>query len=131
MNATFAPPWSTSGGYIVQPAAGAPPGMKNVLRRRVKANGSSQKLQLFRRGSAISGAPTIIGTSQFAKPTNAGMIAPKIMINACIVVNWLNRCGSSICSPGLNSSARMPIARNPPTKNMMSENNRYSVPMSL
>ena len=55
--------------------------------RRVNANGSIQKLQLFSRGNAMSGAPTIIGTSQFAKPTNAGMIAPKIMISACIVVN--------------------------------------------
>ena len=99
--------------------------------RRVNANGSSQKLQLFRRGSAMSGAPTIIGTSQFAKPTNAGMIAPKIMISACMVVNWLNRCGSITCSPGMNSSARIPRARNPPTKNMTSANHRYSVPMSL
>src|ERR1700743_2262161 len=29
----------TSGGYIVQPAAGAPPGMKNELSNRVNANG--------------------------------------------------------------------------------------------
>ena len=55
----------------------------------------------------MSGAPTIIGTSQFAKPTNAGMIAPKIMMSACMVVNWLNRCGSITCRPGWYSSARM------------------------
>ena len=99
--------------------------------RSVNANGSIQKLQLFSRGRAMSGAPTIIGTSQFANPTKAGMIAPKIMISACIVVNWLNRCGSITCSPGWNSSARIPMARNPPTKNMMRANHRYSVPMSL
>ena len=46
-----------------------------------KAKGRIQKLRLFILGRAISGAPTIIGTSQFAKPTNAGITAPNTIIN--------------------------------------------------
>ena len=33
-----------------------------------KAGGSSQNLMLFSRGKAISGAPSISGTSQFPNP---------------------------------------------------------------
>jgi len=50
-------------------------GTKNEETSSVAATGSSQKLQLFMRANAMSGAPIIIGTCQFAKPTNAGMIA--------------------------------------------------------
>ncbi len=63
--------------------------MNNVLSSMVPANGSIQNDQLFMRGNAMSGAPIIIGTIQFAKPTNAGMITPKIMISACMVTIWL------------------------------------------
>src|SRR5690606_19763357 len=73
-NGNAAPVCSTSGGYMVQPEAGPPPGMKNVTSSRKAANGSSQNDQLFSRGSAMSGAPIISGTIQFAKPANAGMI---------------------------------------------------------
>ena len=116
---TFMPPWSTRGGYIVQPAAGAPPGMKKVEMSRIPAKGSIQKLQLFIRGSAMSGAPIMIGTCQFANPTNAGMIAPNTMMRPCIAVNWLKRSGFRSCSPGWKSSARIPIARKPPTKSIV------------
>ena len=58
------------------------------------AGGSSQKLQLFMRGNAMSGAPICIGISQFAKPTKAGMIAPNTMIRPCSVVIWLKNSGS-------------------------------------
>ncbi len=83
------------------------------------------------RGSAMSGAPTCIGIIQLASPTKAGMTAPKIMISACMVVRVLNSAGSTNCRPGLNSSARITMAKVPPTKNMMQLNTRYSVPMSL
>ena len=63
------------------------PGMKNESISSDAANGRIQKLQLFMRANAMSGAPIIIGICQFAKPTNAGMIAPKTMIRPCIVVN--------------------------------------------
>ena len=70
-----------SGAYIVQPKFGAPPSINKVLTSIKVANGSSQKLILFMRGNAISGAPIIIGISQLASPTKDGMIAPKTMIN--------------------------------------------------
>ena len=55
--------------------------MNNVEISSPKANGRIQKERLFIRGRAMSGAPTIMGTSQLASPTNAGMIAPNTMIN--------------------------------------------------
>src|SRR5690606_38593955 len=130
-NGSDAPCCRESGGYIVQPDAGAPPGIRNVMRSSVVANGSSQNDQLFSLGSAISGAPIISGTIQFAKPANAGMIAPKIMISAWTVVIWLKKCGSTNCSPGWNSSVRITSAIAPPTNSISSENVRYSVPISL
>ena len=62
------------------------------------------------RGSAMSGAPTCIGTIQLASPTKAGMTAPKIITSACMVVMALKSAGSRNCKPGLNSSARISIA---------------------
>ena len=53
------------------------------------AGGSSQKLQLFIRANAMSGAPIIRGIIQLAKPTKAGMMAPNTMISACSVSIWL------------------------------------------
>jgi len=126
-----APPCSMSGGYMVQPPAGAPPGTKNVDRRSRKANGRIQKLKLLRRGSAMSGAPTCMGICQFASPVHAGMTAPKIMMSACMVVSELKNSGSKNCRPGLKSSRRMSMARKPPMKNMRPAKIRYIVPMSL
>jgi len=42
--------------------------MPDEARRRRKDGGSSQKLILFMRGNAMSGAPIISGTSQFPNP---------------------------------------------------------------
>ncbi len=92
---------------------------------------SSQKLRLFMRAKAMSDAPICSGTIQFAKPTKAGMIAPNTMISPCMVVNWLNNSGLKYCRPGWNSSVRIASASTPPTMNMVNENNRYIVPMSL
>ena len=125
------PPCSERGGYRVQPAAGPPPSMNRVDSIMAKPKGRIQKLQLFIRGSAMSGAPTMIGTIQLARPTNAGMITPKIMTSACMVVMVLKNCGSTTCRPGWNSSVRITSAMAPPMKNMIRENHRYSVPMSL
>ncbi len=116
---------------MVQPPAGAPPGMNSVDSSKVKAKGRIQKLMLFMRGNAMSGAPICIGIIQFASPTKAGMTAPNIMISACMVVISLKNPGSTSCSPGLNSSARMTIAIEPPMKNMIRLNTKYMVPMSL
>jgi hypothetical protein len=46
-----------------------------------KAKGNIQNDRLFIRGKAMSGAPTCIGINQLAKPTKAGMMAPKTIIN--------------------------------------------------
>ena len=105
--------------------------MNKVESRIPKAAGSSQKLKLFIRGRAMSGAPIISGIIQLARPTNAGITAPNTMIKPCMVVIWLKNSGSTICMPGWNSSARITIAMLPPTKNMMKLNHKYMLPMSL
>src|SRR5438552_3253204 len=89
-----APFCNTSGGYMVQPPAGAPPGTNSEDNSSVKANGRIQKLKLLSRGSAMSGAPTCIGIIQLASPVHAGITAPKIMMSACMVVMELKNCGS-------------------------------------
>ena len=95
------------------------------------ATGRIQNDQLFIRGSAMSGAPIIIGIIQLANPTKAGITAPNTMMSACIVVIWLKNAGSTNCSPGWNSSERMTSAIEPPKKNITRLNRRYIVPMSL
>ena len=67
---------------------------------KVNANGRIQKLQLFKRGKAMSGAPIMMGISQLASPVHAGITTPKIMTKACIVVMELKNCGSTNCMPG-------------------------------
>src|SRR5437588_11090063 len=59
-----APVCSTSGGYKVQPPAGAPPGTNSDDSSSVNANGRMQKLQMLRRGRARSGAPIANGLLQ-------------------------------------------------------------------
>ena len=95
------------------------------------ADTSSQKLKLFMRGSAMSGAPICSGIIQLARPTVAGITAPNTMISACTVVIVLKNCGSTSCMPGMNSSARITSAIEPPMRNMIRLNIRYIVPMSL
>ena len=80
------PIWIASGGYKVQPTPAPPPGTNKEITSSIPADGRSQKLQLFIRGNAMSGAPIIIGICQLAKPTNAGMIAPNTMISPWRVV---------------------------------------------
>ena len=75
-----------NGAYMVQPKLGPPPLWNKVEINSVNAKGSSQKLQLFKRGRAISGAPIINGICQLAIPVNAGMTTPKSIIRPCIVV---------------------------------------------
>lgn len=55
------------GGYTVHPVP-APFSTAADDTRRIKDGGSSQNLRLFNRGNAISGAPSINGTSQFPNP---------------------------------------------------------------
>ena len=91
---------SVNGAYSVQPAAGAPPGMKKEPASIAAAGIMSQKLKLFMRANAMSEAPICIGIIQLAKPTKAGMMAPNTMIRPCMVVSWLNNSGLMNCRPG-------------------------------
>jgi hypothetical protein len=59
--------------------------MKSDDINREKAKGSIQKLKLFKRGSAMSGAPIINGICQLANPTKPGMTTPKTIMSPCIV----------------------------------------------
>ncbi len=125
------PVCNINGGYKVQPPAGAPPSINKVLANNKTPATSNQKLMLFMRGNAISGAPIIIGIIQLAKPANAGITAPNTMTRACIVVIELKNVGLTNCIPGSNNSARIIIAIEPPTKNIASANTKYNVPISL
>lgn len=67
---TDAPAWAifpANGGYTVHPVPAPASTVEDASRRR-NEGGSSQKLILFIRGNAISGAPIIKGTSQFPNP---------------------------------------------------------------
>ena len=105
--------------------------MKAVDKSIANAVGSNQKLRLFIRGIAISGAPICKGISQLARPTNAGITPPKIIIKPCIVTSWLYLIGSINCKPGSNNSALIPIANAPPNRNAAKLNHKYKVPISL
>ena len=57
-----------------------------LANNKVKAGGSNQKLMLFIRGKAISGAPSMRGTSQLPKPPIImGITIKKIIIKAWAV----------------------------------------------
>lgn len=73
------------GGYTVHPVP-APLSTNLLASRRDSEGGSSQKLMLFIRGNAISGAPSMRGTNQFPNPPIIiGMTIKKIITNAWAV----------------------------------------------
>jgi hypothetical protein len=73
------------GGYTVQPVP-APDSTKEDTINKKNAGGNNQKLILFKRGKAISGAPNIKGIIQLPKPPiKAGITIKKIIIKACAV----------------------------------------------
>jgi hypothetical protein len=82
---TDAPPWAIladKGGYTVQPVP-APTSTILLETSKVNEGGNIQKLILFIRGKAISGAPNIKGTSQLPKPPIImGITIKKIIIKA-------------------------------------------------
>lgn len=85
---TEAPEWEMldeSGGYTVQPVP-APLSTKEELINKNKEGGNNQKLKLFIRGKAMSGAPNINGINQLPKPPIiTGITIKKIIINAWAV----------------------------------------------
>lgn len=92
LRSTEAPAWAIPaerGGYTVHPVP-APLSTAPPTSKRVRAGGRSQKLRLFNRGKAISGAPSIKGTSQFPKPPiMMGMTIKKIITKAWAVTMTL------------------------------------------
>lgn len=85
VKSTDAPAWAklpARGGYTVHPVP-APASTPEEARRSRKEGGSSQKLMLFIRGNAMSGAPIISGISQFPNPPiMIGITIKKIITNA-------------------------------------------------
>lgn len=74
-----------SGGYTVHPVP-APASTVDDASSSRNDGGSSQKLMLFIRGNAMSGAPIISGTSQFPKPPIIiGITMKKIITKAWAV----------------------------------------------
>jgi hypothetical protein len=82
---TDAPAWAKfllKGGYTVHPVP-APLSTSPLKSSKTSAGNKNQKLMLFKRGNAISGAPSISGTSQFPNPPiRIGITIKKIIIKA-------------------------------------------------
>lgn len=77
------------GGYTVHPVP-APFSTAADITRSVRDGGSSQNLMLLRRGNAISGAPSIRGTSQLPNPPIiTGITRKKIIRKAWAVTTVL------------------------------------------
>lgn len=71
-----------SGGYTVHPVP-APPSTPPLTNKRARAGKRNQNLILFKRGKAMSGAPSISGTSQFPNPPiKIGITIKKIITKA-------------------------------------------------
>jgi hypothetical protein len=92
VRSTDAPAWArlpASGGYTVHPVPAPASTIEEASRRR-KDGGRSQKLMLFIRGNAISGAPIINGTSQLPNPPiRIGITMKKIITKAWAVMMTL------------------------------------------
>lgn len=70
------------GGYTVHPVP-APFSTAADDSNSISAGGSNQNLMLFSRGNAMSGAPSIRGSSQFPNPPiNTGITRKKIIKKA-------------------------------------------------
>jgi len=120
-----------NGGYTVHPVP-APFSTAADDTRRIKDGGSSQNLKLFRRGNAISGAPSISGTNQLPNPPmNTGITRKKIIRKAWAVTKVLYSWSLPRNDPGCASSRRISSLVPVPTIPAQSPKIMYSVPMSL
>ena len=97
----------------------------------IPAIGSSQYDNAFRRGNAMSGAPSMSGTTKFASPANAGITNRKIISDAWTEKRPLYVWLSKNCIPGLASSARTSIASRPPARKKKIVVARYCIPITL
>ena len=107
---TALPLWAidpANGGYKVQPVP-TPLSTKLDMSKNESDGGKSQNLMLFIRGNAISGLPSIKGTSQLPKPPiMIGITIKKIIIKACAVTMELYIWSFSIRVLGDINSVRM------------------------
>ena len=82
---TDLPAWAKfllRGGYTVQPVP-APPSTILLIIININEGNRNQNLKLFNRGKAMSGAPSIKGTSQLPNPPiKIGITIKKIIIKA-------------------------------------------------
>jgi hypothetical protein len=75
-------PFELNGGYTVQPVPGPSSKVLDKISNN-KDGGNNQKLILFKRGNAISGAPIIKGTNKLPKPPiKTGITIKKIITKA-------------------------------------------------
>ena len=95
------------------------------------AIGRSQKESAFSLGNAMSGAPSMSGTTKLAMPANAGMMKRKIIRVAWTETSPLNVCESTNWRPGCASSARKIIAMSPPIVKKTNVVTRYWIPITL
>jgi hypothetical protein len=121
------------GGYTVQPVP-APNSTKEEDINKVKEGGKSQKLILFNRGKAISGAPIITGTNRLPKPPiNTGITKKNIIKKACAAINTLYNCQLefNIVEPVCESSILITTEIIVPNKPENPPNIKYNTPISL
>ena len=105
-----------NGGYTVHPVP-APSSTHELNRRSTSAGGKSQKLMLFNRGKAISGAPIISGSIQLPNPPIIiGITMKKIIRNACAVTTTFHSCPfpQKMLFPGCESSSRIRAEKTTP-----------------
>ena len=119
-------------GGIEGPArTGAASSINRLDRRMRKANGRIQKLQLFMGQRHVRG-PNHDGDQPVGEAGEGRHDGTKDHDKAVYRGHLVeNRAGSTSCSPGWNSSARITMAMAPPVKNMVRAKHRYRVPMSL
>ena len=87
---------------------------------------------LFSRGNAISGAPSIRGSSQLPNPPiNTGITRKKIIKNACAVTIVLYNWSLPRNDPGCLSSIRISKLIAAPIIPAQTPKIKYNVPMSL
>lgn len=123
--------FDANGGYTVQPVP-APLSTRDDISSKVKAGGSNQNLMLFKRGNAMSGAPSIKGTNQLPNPPIiTGITMKKIITKACAVTITLYNWSFPIKPPGCLNSTRIKALNPLPTIPAHSPNKKYKVPISL
>jgi hypothetical protein len=80
-----------SGGYKVHPAP-TPSSITNEILNNIQLPENNHTLKLFKRGKAISAAPSNNGKKKLEKaPIKIGMTIKKIITKPCAVIKQLNK----------------------------------------